>query len=141
MKKFIISLFILFLTVGLSAEDTKYTEENFLNYLTNYPGSSLPEVGERIEIQEGFFTIESIAMDGPGQDYIVKYSGASLSPLVFSRKIYIYSETMKTRKMWQGQSLLINAESIIITYTGKTAPAINAEGNRVELPIFIAEGL
>jgi hypothetical protein len=84
-------------------------------------------------------SVVSASIDGPGMDYIVKYSGASFSPLIYSKMIYIYSETMQTRKYWIEGNIVINATPITIYYTGQTAPAINENGNRVELPVFIAE--
>lgn len=139
MKKIITTLLFLFLTFGCFAEDKKYTVEDLLNYLTNYPGATMPEPGVKITIPDGFFSIEDATIDGPGMDYIVQFSGAHESPLIYSKLLYIYSETMQTRKYWQGGTEIINATPITIYYTGKTAPAINAEGNRVELPIFITD--
>lgn len=142
MKKYIMAtLCFLFLVLGCFAEETKYTEEDLMNYLTNYPGSTMPGIGEKIKIRDGFFSIEYSAIDGPGVDYIVQFSGAHGSSFLFSKKLYVYSENMKTRKLWVEGDEILNATPIIIYYTGQTAPAINEDGNRVELPVFIAEGL
>lgn len=141
MKRITIFLVLVFCLAGLFAEAPKYTEQNLLDYLVDKPGSSLPAEGERIEVSAGLFSIESADIDGPGMDYIVKFVGARLSPRVFSKLIYIYSEDMKTEKLWQEQTIIINAETMFLFYTGKTAPAVNGSGNRVELPIFIAKGL
>lgn len=137
----IITLLFLFLAFCCFAEGPEYTEVDLMNYLTNYPDSTMPEPGKKIRIRDGFFSIEYSAIDGPGMDYIVQFSGAHGSTYLYSRKLYIYSEKMQTRKLWIEGDEVINATPITIYYTGQTAPAINEDGNRIELPVFIAEEL
>ena len=139
MKKIITTFLFLFLAFCCFAEGTKYTFENLSEYFMNAPGAKLPDVGEKIEIRGGSLSVEHVTIDGDGMDYLVK--DASLRLLgYFSRLIYLYSENATTRKTMDDgywPSIIVIQNDLVIEYTGKTAPAIDAEGNRVEVPIFI----
>ena len=139
MKKTIITLLILFLTFGFFADESKYTFDNLSDYFMNAPGATLPKEGEKVKVIGGLLAVEYAAIDGDGMDYLVK--DATLKSYgYFSRLIYIYSENVKTHKtMSDGYwpSMIVIQNDLEIVYTGKTAPAVSAEGNRVEVPIFI----
>ena len=136
-------LFFIFVLLSCFAagftQEKKYTYEDLSDYLMNAPGSKLPPEGEKIAIFGGFFSVEAVNIDGDGMDYLVKDASLRMQGW-FSRLLYIYSEKAQTRKtMSDGYwpSLILIQNDLEIVYTGKTAPAIDAEGNRVEVPIFI----
>lgn len=143
MKKITMAtLFILFLSFGLFAQATEYTMQDLLDFMQNVPGSHLPEEGQPIKVIGGFFAIEDVNIDGPGMDYLVTYSGTKHASMCWSKLIYIYSENMKTRKVagfYNNPTFITNDTNITLKYTGHSVPAIGSEGNRIEVPIFIAE--
>lgn len=143
MKKIITTLLFLFLVFGCFAEGHEYTLDDLLDYCMNAPGAKLPEIGKRFKVPGGYFSVEYVNIDGDGMDYLVKNNGLK-SIGYFSNLLYIYSESAQTAKtMADGfwPSLIIIQNDMEIENTGKTAPAIDAEGNRVEVPIFIGYGL
>lgn len=135
-KLFFIFVLLSCFTAGFTQEK-KYTSEDLLNYLQNMPGSQLPEEGKWVQIEDGFFSVEYAAIDGPGMDYLVTFIGSKFQSMSFSKFLYIYGERIRTREVTSG-IITINGY-IRIKYTGKTAPAIASDGNRVEVPIFIAD--
>lgn len=138
-KLFFIFVLVSCLAAGF-AQQKKYTYEDLSDYFMNAPGSKLPPEGERFSVMGGFFSVECVSIDGDGMDYLVKDAALKMYGY-FSRLIYIYSENAQTRKtMSDGYwpSILTIQNDLELVYTGKTAPAIDAEGNRVEVPIFIA---
>jgi hypothetical protein len=143
MKKIITTLLFLFLLFGCFAEDHEYNLEDITDYCMNAPGAKLPEIGKRIKIPGGFFSVEYVSIDGDGMDYLVKDASLKLFGY-FSKLLYIYSENAQTHKTMADDywpSIIIIQNDMEIENTGKTAPAIDAEGNRVEVPIFIGYGL
>lgn len=143
MKKIFFILVLLSCFAAGFTQDKKYTFDDLSDYLMNSPGSKLPPEGEKVFIIGGFFSVEYAAIDGDGMDYLVKDAGLKLSGW-FSRLLYLYGEGLKTHKtMSDGYwpTVITIQDDMEIVYTGKTAPAVDAEGNRVEVPVFIAKKL
>lgn len=122
------------------AEEEEYTFDDLFEYFAVAPGSKLPPEGKRVKVMAGVLAVEDVSIDGDGMDYLIKSGTLKLSRN-YSRLIYVYSENIKTSFFpsdgyWPSATFVIN--EIELVYTGKTAPAINGDGNRIEVPIFIA---
>lgn len=143
MKKITLTtLIILILSAGLFAQ-TGYTQDDLGKYLLDAPGSSLPEKGQEVFIQSGFFSVE-YANDDPlgGVDYLVESSSAKYGVVNYSKLIFIFSENIKTRKVpaFQGApSYIIIDHDIKIKFTGQFLKANNSRGKEVDVPIFITK--
>ena len=142
MKRVITSIFILFLLFGLYSEGAKYTSNDLLDYLQNVPGAELPNEDQPVYVRDGFFAVEDEYIDGKGIDYLVTFIGSKYQSMSYSKPIYIYSENIVTRKIpgdGYFPTVITIANEVKLINTGMTAPAIDEEGNRIEVPIFIAE--
>lgn len=144
MKKYILTtLILLILSAGLFAQGTGYTQDDLGKYMLDAPGSYLPEKGQEIFIQSGFFYVE-YANDDPlgGVDYLVESSSVKYGVVNYSKLIFIFSENIKTRKVpaFQGApSYIIIDHDIKIKFTGQFLKANDSRGKEVDVPIFITK--
>lgn len=144
MKRKIVIFLLLFLTWGLFSEEKSYSSEDFLNYMQENPGSRAPTENEEVLIKGYYFSVEDSTLNGKGVNYLVRFVVAKLSPSGYSRLIYIYGENIKTIIQPGGYgipSARVIQNTIKLRNTGITAPALNLSGNRVEIPVFIAESI
>lgn len=109
-----------------------YKFEDLVDYMVKKPGSTLPNEGCSFYVSApGSFYIEDANIDGNGVDYLCSYAGQY-------GLIYIYGENLETMPSL-GKITFHSLKPFSLTYTGKTALALSKYGNRVEVPIFIAQ--
>ncbi|WP_027728071.1 hypothetical protein [Treponema sp. C6A8] len=115
-----------------------YSIEDLADYMTRKPDSFLPLPDTEFTVPGGSFGIEAESIDGNGVDYLVSYSGNY-------GLIYIYGENLKTMStqfvdgMGFKNGITFQNMYLTLKYTGMSAPAISKFGNRIEVPVFIAQ--
>ena len=140
MKKGVFFFVLFCCFFGAYAEN--YTMRQLIGYMLGSSEYGLPEEGTEIKLNPYELTVDKQSLEGKGINYIVVPTGTAESAIV-PKGVCIYGENIKCLRMttrspkgYQYSEIRIISPCTII-FTGKFVPAIDYNGNRTEIPLFV----